>query len=177
MTDDERADEIPRRRFYQTQERAHAILSEYRGLALDGGAPESYKSVMGRACLDYVAALRKHRTETAIKDEWEDLDEALAPIRQAVGQQVPVEIEATGDTSATETVYRPAIRRIPFGYMEQVIEELDDLAKNLGLSESVRDETPADEATISDLRGLLKSRGQTEALQNLPGSDDGEVAD
>jgi hypothetical protein len=177
MADSEPANEIPRRRFYQTQERAHAILSEYRGMALDGGAPESYKSVMGRACLDYVAALRKHRTERAIKDEWADVDEALAPIRQAVGQQVAVEIGATGDTSATETVYRPAIRRIPFGYMEQVIEELDDLAKNLGLSESVTDETPADKPTISDLRGLLKARGQTEALQNLPGNDDGEVAD
>lgn len=173
MTDDQ-DDQIPRRRFYEVQERAHAVVSEYRSLALDGGAPESFKSVLGRAVLDYRAALRKHRSETAIKNEWEEVDEAIAPIREAVGRQVAVEVEATGRTRASQTQFRPAIQQLPFQYLVQVIEELDDLAKNLGLSETVRDETPGDEADMSDLRHLLKSRGQKEALRNLPG-DAGEV--
>lgn len=138
----ERDDELPRRRFFETQERAHAILSEYRGMALDGGAPDSFKPIMGRACLDYVAALRKHRSEQAIRDEWEDLSDAMAPIREAAGEQIAVETEATGRTGATETVYRPAIQRIPFEYMEEVIVRLDDLAKQLGLSERVTDSDP-----------------------------------
>lgn len=173
----ERDEQIPRRRFYEVQERAHAVLSEYRGMALEGRAPESFKPVLARACLDFAAALRKHRSETAIKDEWDDIGETLAPIRHAVGEQVAVEVEAPGRTTATRTELRPAIRRVPFEYLVETIERLDDAAKNLGLAEAVTDETPSDEATIDDLRGLMKARGQTEAVENLPGSADVEVSD
>lgn len=172
----EQDDQIPRRRFYEVQERAHAVLSEYRGMALGGGAPESYKPVMGRACLDYVAALRKHRSEQAIKDEWAEIEGALAPIREAVGRTIEVKVPAPGDTDAKVDADRPAIEQIPFEYLVRVIEELDDLAKNLGLSETVRDETPEDQADLSDLRHLLQARGQTDAVENLPGDpDDGEA--
>jgi len=173
----ERDEQIPRRRFYEVQERAHAVLSEYRGMALDGGAPDSFKPVLARACLDFAAAIRKHRDETAIKDEWGDIEETLQPIRRAVGQEIAVEVEGPGRTAAPQTEYRPAIQQVPFDYLEETIERLDDLAKQLGLSESVRDETPDDEATIDDLRGLLKARGQTEAIENLPGSANVEVSD
>lgn len=133
----ERDDEIPRRRFFETRDRAHAVVSEYTGKGLECMASERLKPVMGRACLDYYRTLRKHRSEKAVKDEWPEIEEAIQPIIEARGEATKVKTEAVGRTSAAETTHRPAIHQIPFDYMEEIIVRLDDLAKELGLSEQV----------------------------------------
>jgi hypothetical protein len=56
-----------------------------------------------------------------------------------------------------------------------IIDTLCELAVELGYGASTKDVTPSDEPELSDLRGLLKARGQTEALENLPDRGDAEA--
>ncbi|KDE56693.1 hypothetical protein EL22_25320 [Halostagnicola sp. A56] len=55
-----------------------------------------------------------------------------------------------------------------------VSETMDEISHELGFTAAVETETPTNEATMSDLRGLLTERGQYEALENLPEAPEGD---
>ena len=119
------------------------------------------------ATADYYDALADYRDERAIDGDWGDhidldpnrLLEETAEIERSVSSPNP-NASRSADVPLGATVGPE--RLLALG------KQLDAVAKDLGFAAAAKDTTPNEEATLNDLRGLLKARGQTRALDNLP---------
>lgn len=136
------------------------------------GASVEAKANTAIALADYRDVLYDYHDEGALKTPWDkrDVDIDLLDDYLAGTTTGEKELPRRGSPTVSEPV--PKVKDAPVDYLFQVGKELDAIAKELGFAASARDKTPSDEASMDDLRGLLKARGQTEALRNLPGGDE-----
>jgi len=171
---DERDDQRPKRVVYDARETVQAARNEVWGELVGRGQVSLHaRRQLATAAVQYWDVLKEYGEDRST--EWEE--SGVDQIGALVGETVEVPEPAPGDTNANDTVQRPALLSVDPEQLIDVTKELDTLAKELGFAAGTRDKTPSDEPELSDLRGLLKARGQTEALQNLPGSGDAEVSD
>lgn len=131
------------------------------------------KREVAAAVADYYDVLVDYADERALKTEWDDrLDvdpDAL------LGETVTVEQSIdSANPHATETVEQPYVIALSAEQLTSIAKELDSVAKELGFAASAKDPTPNTKAEREDLAGLLKARGQDQALENLPKSWRGE---
>lgn len=164
---DETDDQRPKRVVYDARETVQAARNEVWGELVGHGSVSPHaRRQLATAAVQYWDVLKEYGDER--EDGWEEA--GVDQLGELVGQTVEVAEPADGDTSATETVERPALLSVDPQQLIDITKRLDELAKELGFAAATQDRTPSDEPELSDLRGLLKARGQTEALQNLPGS-------
>ena len=125
------------------------------------------------AAADYYDVLEDYHDERAIDGEWsEKID---TDPNRLLGKTVEVErpVECA-NPNATDSENVPLAATIPPDHIIRIGKQLDEIAKELGFAAVANQPTPEGEADMGDLRGLLRARGQTEALEFLPGSDEGE---
>jgi hypothetical protein len=164
---DERDDQRPKQVVYDARESVQAARNEVWGELVGRGSVSLHaRRQLATAAVQYWDVLKEYGEDRTT--EWEE--SGVDEIGELVGKTVQVPEPAPGDTSATDMVERPALLSVDPQRLIGVTKRLDTLAKELGFAAGTRDKTPSDEPELSDLRGLLKARGQTEALTKLPGS-------
>jgi len=128
------------------------------------------------ALSDYRDVLWDYREEGVLEEAWDERPVNVDEVDRYLTEQTLVEKSMNRRGHAQNSEVAPLIDDIPAQNLFAIGKELDAIAKELGFAASTRDTTPDDDADMGDLRALLKARGQTEALENLPGSapeDDG----
>lgn len=131
------------------------------------GSREDLAAAIG----DYYDLLSDYRDEGALDESFDErfslnIDKLLKDtmvIEQSISSRNP---------HAVEEVEVPRVLDLTPTQLIGIAKELDDIAKELGFAAPARDPTPGTEATHDDVRQLLRSRGQTEALDHLPDFDD-----
>lgn len=133
---------------------------------------EQTRQLLCAALGDYRDVLWDYHDERALETPWDERAVDVDVVEQWLSQTVKSndDLPRRGDAQTAVTV--PMSRHVPATQLLHVAKELDAIAKELGFAAPAKDPTPNEEAELSDLRGLLKSRGQTEAMDNLPGDGD-----
>ena len=135
------------------------------------------KREVATALADYYDVLSDYAGERALETPWGerlgvDMDALLTNTTT-----VDVPVFESRNKNATEKKEMPAVINVGAQDLIAIGKELDKIAKELGFAASAKQPTPHEEASMSDLRGLLKARGQTEALKNLPEGDEEDDAE
>jgi hypothetical protein len=133
------------------------------------------KRSLACALADFRDLLVDHHDARALETPWDErpvdvdvVDELLTrtttterrlPRRGAPKQVEEVQLVATVDSRV----------------LIEIAKELDQIALELGFAATPDQPTPEDEASMSDLRGLLKARDQSEAMDKLPDGDSSEM--
>ena len=120
-----------------------------------------------QAILDYHDVLVEHKSE--VTELWEE--NGLDDLPELAREKVPVEVEQPGYGAHSTTEMKPKIATIDVWELIEYSHALDSVAKELGFAASTKRQVHNDEADMDDLRGLLQSRGQEDALENLPEGD------
>jgi len=113
---------------------------------------------------DHLSEYRDEASET-----WEDND--LDKIREHAQERVEVRTQKPGYGGHTTTKTKPKLAAVDTWTLIEWTQGLDEVAKELGFAANTARNIHNDEPDMSDLRALLKRRGQTDALENLPGDD------
>lgn len=150
---------------------AKAAKSLLRRKMLNGNVTIEDKQTAVAAIEDLRDHCAEHKDAGCLETDWDDREPHPEKLQQYVGRTTTIERSLNRRGAPSENVTVPAIAMIDPQTIIAVGDTLDQIAKELGHSSSVREQTPHEEATREDLRGLLKARGQTEALKGLPGSD------
>ena len=168
--DDERSHSQPLRMIYDTRRHVEEVrfqfIDEYRDCRLTTRT----KRELASAALKYWSVLHEHRNDTAI--DAEDLPD-VSPSRERLGKQTRVRVPSKRLGKDKTTTYVPAIDELNPEYVIEVTRELDDLANKLGFGASTADTVPNDRASEDDLKTLLETRGQSDAVENLPSEQEG----
>lgn len=170
-TDDEQAAQPAKRVIFGTRERVQEVRNIYHRERVNGSVSPATHRELATAALQYRDVLAEHSEEGVVRDKWEE--SGVDGLETLVGETRVVEVEAPGRTANTRTERKPAVLTVPHYQIYQATKALDTLAKELGFAASAREKTASEEASMSDLRGLLKGRGQKEAMQFLPGGGEG----
>jgi hypothetical protein len=126
---------------------------------------------LAAALADYYDVLSDYRNESALEEPWDE--RFPGQIDSLLEETVTVERSVPGrNQHAREEVEVPRALQLSTTRLIEIAKELDDVAKELGFAAPAREPTPTTEASHSDLRELLKSRGQTDALDHLPDDTD-----
>jgi hypothetical protein len=126
------------------------------------------------ALADYHDLLHDYRDERALQTPWDEREPHPDEIATVIQQTTTVEKPLPRRGNATKSEEVPFAHTVAPQWLLAVADELDAIAKELGFAASASDPVPEDEATMDDLRGLLKARGQETALGHLPGNDSAE---
>jgi hypothetical protein len=126
------------------------------------------KRRVAEALADYRDALWDYHEERVLQTAWDERDVNVDAIDELLSETVTVQQPVPYRRHATSAKEVPKVADASASELFQIGKELDAIAKELGFAASARDQTPSEEATMDDLRGLLKSRGQSEALEQIP---------
>jgi len=118
---------------------------------------------------DYRDRLSDHQDDIAIETPWEEREVDVDSIEMLLHQTVELQTDSDW-LGRPQYQTMPKVAEVDARYLFKIGKELDAIAKELGFAATTRDTTPDDDADLGDLRSLLKARGQTQALKNLPGS-------
>lgn len=147
------------------EEAFHARRQLRRGLPTPSMAT---KREVAEALADYRDALWDYHGERVLETPWDDREVDVDVLDGYLAETVTIERSLDRRGGATEPVKVPKVAEVSSGDLLRIGKELDAIAKELGFAASARDQTPSEEATMDDLRGLVKSRGQDDALEQLP---------
>lgn len=128
------------------------------------------KRELADALADYHDQLVDYADDRALQTDWTDrlpVDPEALLVQTTTVEQT----DESWDSASSTEVDVPLAVSMDGRKLLQIGKELDAIAKELGFAASTRDVTPSEEATMDDLRGLLKARGQTTALEHLPDGD------
>lgn len=149
---------------------AAAAVRQFNSARAAGQVSGNVKRDLANAALNYYDTLYEYRDEGALEEEWSE--RGVEWLESAAMETVETEKSLPRANGSTTTVEQPLLMAVNPVEIRDAIRELNDIAKELGFAPSAREHTPSDEADMKDLRGLLKARGQTEALENLPGGEE-----
>lgn len=132
------------------------------------------KVEVASALADFRDLLSDYRDEGSLKTPWDEREVDVDEIDVMLSRTVEKEETLNRRGSPTRTRDVPLVAIIPASHLIRIGKELDSIAKELGFAASAKEQTDNTEASHEDLAGLLKARGQTDALDNLPESWRGE---
>lgn len=171
------SDSRPRKLMFEMLQQMIMTRRGFRGEMARYGrpSPEAYLE-LSEEIVNVVDHLRQFEDERALEgDDFEAILRYVHEIESRFGETVSVQVEASGDTHATVAESRPAVTEINPDALVHLTQQIEKVVKQLGFGAKAKQPTPGEEATMSDLRGLLAARGQGDALKMLPGSE--ETAD
>ena len=161
------ATDSPTRLIHDVQKDVKMTRWQYhRELTRRGGASTGTRRELATAALRYYDVLRPLQGKPVVDEE--DYPD-MRPITSRLGHEVRVTVpsQRLGVDETTTTV--PAIDELNPEYVILVINKLDEVAVTLGFGPSTADGVHNDEATHDDLEALLTARGQSDAVEHLPG--------
>lgn len=135
----------------------------------------AYVNVSIDARRELVSAIVSCHRVLSVLEDATVLDEGdipdIQPIRDRLNRQTQVRTASNrrGGGSAYET--RPAVDELNLRELEAVARQLEAAANKLNFWATAPDTTDHDEIGHGDLRHLVATRGQEEALDKLPGGD------
>lgn len=175
-TDEEITENRDRRLLREAHEQAFIARRQLRAELPNPSA--AAKRQLAQAAADFRDKLSDYRGEQALQTPWDERDVNVDIVDQLLSQTTTVREPVDRRGNATKTVTRQLVcsSDVSPQLLIDISKELDAIYKELGFAPSARDPTPSEEADLSDLRGLLRERGQTEALEQLPGNP-GEEGD
>jgi len=97
----------------------------------------------------------------------------ISPIRQCLGRTTEVETPTKRRGGGVAYEKRPAVDGLDYWFLEDVARQLEAASKKLGFWPDATDTVHNDRVSEGDLKALLETRGQTEAVENLPGEGNG----
>lgn len=151
------------------EEAYHARRALRRGLPNPSGGQ---KRQLAEALADYRDVLWEFRDERALEEPWDERDVNVDVVDTLLTETTTVERTLNRRGSPTEEIQVPLVEQVDSQLLLQIGKELDSIAKELGFSARAKQPTPSEEADMSDLKGLLKARGQETAVEQLPGGGD-----
>jgi len=168
MTERQEKSETPYGRLIREAKEA-AFLSRRR-LRKEQPAPSNEaKRATAEAIADYYDVLRDYSDERALETPWDerfdvDPDSLLDETVQVAGSV------NSRNGNAAELTTVPAAAALGARELIDISKELDAIAKELGFAAEAKQPTPNTEASKDDLMGILRARGQDQALENFPES-------
>lgn len=125
------------------------------------------------ALADYRDLLSDYANERALEKAWDERDVDVDSLRHLLTKTTTISESVPRRGNAKKTVTVQLAATVDASVLIQIGKELDAIAKELDFAPQAKDPTPSEEADMSDLRGLMKARGQEEALEFLPEDDAG----
>lgn len=171
---DEPSDSRPRKLMFEMLQQMVMTRRGFRAEMARYGrpSPEAYLE-MCEEVVNVVDHLRQFEDERALEgDDFDTILQYVREIESRFGETVSVQVEASGDTHATVAERRPAVTEISPDALIDLTQKIEKVIKQLGFGAKAKQPTPGEEASLSDLRGLLAARGQGDALEMLPGSEE-----
>ena len=156
----------PESMIHRRRQRAQQTRELYYEHRLAGETPPSVQKQLALCVLEYHDVLREFRNSPAVDEE--DYPD-ISPIRNRLGEYIEVVANSKRLGQSTTMKSLPAVIELPDHYLIRMIDQLDDLAQNLGFGAEASKSTPHNEAKREDLEALLQSRGQENAVGKLPG--------
>jgi hypothetical protein len=153
---DETDDQRPKRVVYDARETVQAARNEVWGELVGHGSVSPHaRRQLATAAVQYWDVLKEYGDER--EDGWEEA--GVDQLGELVGRTVEVAEPAPGDTSATETVKRPALLSVDPQQLIDVTKRLDELAKELGFAAAVAESghrTKIDDELIEEVEAWRK---------------------
>lgn len=150
---------------YDTRRELQRTRNQYWREGVYGELSEATHLELAEKTIEFYDVLYEFRDESIIADnEFPDISE----LRSCIGRTTTIPDEAPGDTNNLEGIQVPAALQIPADRIYDKSKELDDLAKQLGFAATPKEAPTNTDAKPEDLMDLLKARGQTDAIENLP---------
>lgn len=172
--DDEGGDVRSKRLIQDRQERLERVLDIFVQRAADVDVSPQMKREIAVHIVNYHRVLSNYEGETVLDDG--DIPD-ISPIRQRLGRTTQVPGQAAGIGRGTSYEAVPAVDELDVWFLEDVASQLEAAAKKLGFWASAKDVTPHDDPDESDLKALLETRGQDDAIANLPSEQGAEEDD
>lgn len=138
-----------------------------REITNEGQPTHQTKAEFGAAMADFQDLLETYRSENALQEPFNERL-PISDLSERVNQTVEKTVVVNSTTGREERNHFPVIVKLHHDVLIRHSKELNSIFKELGFAASARSKTETSEATEDDLKGLLKARGQTEALENLP---------
>lgn len=135
------------------------------------------KRQLATALADFRDVLWDYHGERALKTPWGEREVDVDVVDALLTETTSTSRSLNRRGSAAETVEVPLVETVSAEHLIRIGKELDAIAKELGFAAAAKDPVPNEEADMSDLRGLLKARGQEGALEKLPDHGKGEEGD
>lgn len=132
------------------------------------------KRKLASALADYRDVLSDYRDERALDTDWDDRDVDVDVLDELLASTTTSRETLPRRGSPTQEVEVQLVTQVASKYLIEIAKELDAIAKELGFAAVAKQPTPSEEADMSDLRSLMRARGQTQALEQLPGNPDGD---
>jgi len=170
--DDTPSDSRAKQLIQDRQERLEEVLDIFSQRAANVDLSPQMTREIAVHIVNYHRVLSRYEDESVLSDG--DIPD-ISPIRNRLGRTTRVASAgaAMGYGGGYEEV--PAVDELDYWYLEDVAGQLETAAKKLGFWASAKDQTPHDDPDHDDLKALLETRGQDEAIENLPGEGgDGE---
>ncbi|PCR89448.1 hypothetical protein CP557_02180 [Natrinema ejinorense] len=148
-------------------EEMHRRRAEYRRAKAVGAVTKQLQASFQSAVVSVYDELLPHRDR--VEETWEDynLDQVHTLANAKITNQ---KVDTTGGRIKQISESKPY--RIPCQKLLEWSHQFDEIAGELGFSSSVKDRVARNDPDKSDLRGLLRDRGQFEAAEQLPGGDE-----
>lgn len=145
-TDDDRERVSPAYRLiHHYREQATAAVQRYNEARVRGDVDERVQLDLATAALNYYNVLHEHRDEAALSEPWGE--RGIQWLEQAAQQSVVVEESLPRSNGATAASTKPKLLAVDPEAIKQTILELNDIAKELGLSIRIEESTPRTEIT------------------------------
>jgi hypothetical protein len=119
------------------RQRVQEVRSEFIGEAVYGNTSEAAHLELARVCVEYWQMLREYHDEAVI-DGLPDIEK----LQSKLGQQTKMIDESAGLKRGGNYRDRPAVLEVSVGEILELLDQLDDAAKQLGFSASANDHTP-----------------------------------
>ena len=178
MANDESDSRRLRRAIDEDIIRAKQALSLYQKSESSGVASADVEETLRHAAIDLYNSLKPWRDDPQVNDTWDEYDlrtfGRLLSERVQVGQSGESMLGVPGESTT-----RLRVAELNPHQLEQVIEGLMAVAKDLGLTVETNERTVLEKGTIEDVRWLLSARNQDKALDELepPENDPDAVTD
>lgn len=167
MSDDSGGRNGHERMILAQRQRVQEARSHFIGEGVHGDYTETAHLELARVCVEYYQILREYDGEAVI-DGLPDITE----LRDRLGSKKQMLSQSPGLKRGEGYEPRPAVLEVPVDDILDLLEQLDDVANGLGFSAAAAETVPKNEADESDLKGLLETRGQDDAIENLPSEEE-----
>jgi len=158
------------RKMITTQrQRVNAVRSQFAGEGVYAELSEDTHLQLARVAVEYWQLLREYKDE-AVVEEFPD----ISPLRSRLGKETQILSKSAGLNRGMVPKPKPAVLEVGIDEILGLLDELDNIANRLGFSTAATEKLPNDRASEDDLKTLLEARGQSEAVDNLPGEQEAD---
>ena len=154
------------------QQRLESVLDIFSQQAASVELTAEMKRQIAVVIVNNHRVLSNYRDESVIDDD--DIPD-ISPIRQRLGRETKLPAPSARRGGGQSYRQRPAVDELDYWYLEGVARQLEAASKKLGFWPSAKDTVHNDRVAEDDLKALLETRGQSEAVENLPGEQGGDA--